>query len=146
MLKFDTNDTTVLIAYEDFILTVYIIIVKLYHRYAHQKLQKNNILDDKLTDLEIITISLCGQLASIDCENAWYSFLKKNYKHLFPNLCNRSRFNKTRRALFQTTELLRQKLSSAFMMQCSSSSLQTAASWRLSVSTASETDPSQCAS
>ena len=45
-----------------------------------------------------------------------YSFVKRNYRHLFPNLCSRSCFNRTRRALLQTTELLRQKLPSAFMM------------------------------
>lgn len=67
-----------------------------------------------MSDLEIITISICGELAGIDSENAWFSFVKKNYRHLFPNLCSRSCFNRTRRALLQTTELLRQKLSSAF--------------------------------
>lgn len=120
MLKFDTNDTTVLSTFEDFILTVYVIIDELYRCYAPPEVAKRrNILDAKLTDSEIIAISLCGELAGIDSENAWYSFVKKNYKHLFPNLCNRSRFNRTRRALLQTTELLRQKLSCAFMMPCS---------------------------
>lgn len=71
-------------------------------------------LDARLLDSEIITISLCGELAGIDSENAWYSFVKRNYQHLFLNLCSRSRFNRTRRALLQTTELLRKKLSSAF--------------------------------
>ena len=40
--------------------------------------------------------------------------MKKNYRYLFPNLCSRSRFNRTRRALLQTTELLRQKMISVF--------------------------------
>ena len=57
----------------------------------------------------IITISLCGELLGVDSENAWFSFVKKNYRHLFPQLCSRSRFNRTKRALMQTTELLRQK-------------------------------------
>lgn len=35
---------------------------------------------------------------------------KRNYRHLFPRLCCRTRFNRTRRALLQVTELLRQKL------------------------------------
>ena len=67
-----------------------------------------------MSDPEIITISICGELAGIDSENAWFSFVKKNYRHLFPKLCSRSRFNRTRRALLQTTELLRQKMISAF--------------------------------
>lgn len=67
-----------------------------------------------MSDPEIITISICGELAGVDSENAWFSFVKKNYRHLFPNLCSRSRFNRTRRALLQTTELLRQKMISVF--------------------------------
>lgn len=67
-----------------------------------------------MSNPEIITISICGELAGIDFENTWFAFVKKNYHHLFPNLCSRSRYNRTRRALFQTTELLRQKMISAF--------------------------------
>ena len=37
-----------------------------------------------------------------------------NRRHLFPQICSRSRFNRTRRALMQTTELLRQKQISSF--------------------------------
>lgn len=47
-------------------------------------------------------------------ENAWFSFVKKNYSHLFPHIGSRSRFNRTRRALLQTTDLLRQKMASVF--------------------------------
>lgn len=115
MLKFHTNDTTLLATFEDFITTVFVMIDDLYRRYAPPEVAKRrHALDAKLPDSEIITVSLCGELAGIDSENAWYSFVKRNYQHLFPNLCSRSRFNRTRRALLQTTELLRQKLSSVF--------------------------------
>lgn len=117
LLKFHTNDTTTLTNFEDFILIVYVIVDELYHRYAPLEVTgRRHVLDAKLSDSEIITISLCGELVGVDSENAWYSFVKKNYRHLFPDLCSRSRFNRTRRALLQTTELLRQKFSSAFMM------------------------------
>jgi hypothetical protein len=75
---------------------------------------RKRISDAKLSDSEIITISLCGELLGIDSENAWYNFVKKNYRYLFPNLCSRSRFNRTRRALLQVTNLLREKLSEKF--------------------------------
>lgn len=115
MSKFHTNHTTVLATFEDFLTTVFVIIDDLYCRYAPPEVTKRrHVLDAKLSDSEIITISLCGELAGIDSENAWYSFVKRNYQHLFPNFCSRSRFNRTRRALLQTTELLRQKLPSAF--------------------------------
>ena len=115
MLKFQNNNTTLIATFEDFILTVYVVIDDLYHQFAPPEvISRRHVLDAKLSDPEIITISICGELAGIDSENAWFSFVKKNYRYLFPNLCSRSRFNRTRRALLQTTELLRQKLISAF--------------------------------
>ncbi len=120
MLKFQDNNTTIIATFEDFILTVYVLIDDLYHQFAPPEVtSRRNILDAKLSDSEIITISICGELAGIDSENAWFSFVKKNYRHLFPNLCSRSRFNRTRRALLQTTELLRQKMASAFSIPSS---------------------------
>ena len=115
MLKFQNNNTTLIATFEDFILTVYVVIDDLYHQFAPPEvISRRHVLDAKLSDPEIITISICGELAGIDSENAWFSFVKKNYRHLFPNLCSRSRFNRTRRALLQTTELLRQKMISVF--------------------------------
>lgn len=75
---------------------------------------RRNVQQAQLSDHEIITISLCGEMAGIDSESAWYSFVKKNYHHLFQKLCSRIRFNRTRRALLPTTELLRQELASVF--------------------------------
>lgn len=43
-----------------------------------------------------------------------FLFVKKYYCHLFPLIGSPSRFNRTRRALLQTTDLLRQKMASAF--------------------------------
>lgn len=86
-----------------------------YHQFAPLEVtSRRHILDVKLSDPEIITISIFGELADIDFENAWFSFVKKNYHYLFPNLCSRSHFNRTRRVLLQTTELLRQKMISVF--------------------------------
>ena len=115
MLKFHNNDTTIIATFEDFILTTYVIIDDLYQCFAPPEVKKRrHVLDAKLSDSEIITIALCGELVGIDSENAWLSFVKKNYRHLFPHLCSRTRFNRTRRALMQITELLRQKIISAF--------------------------------
>lgn len=108
MLKFQNNNTTFIANFEDFILTVYVVIDDLYHQFAlSEVIHRRHVLDAELSAPEIITISLCGELEGIDSENAWFSFVKKNYHHLFPQLCNRSRFNRTRRAMMQTTELCR---------------------------------------
>lgn len=50
---------------------------------APEVTSRRHILDAKLSDPEIITISICGELAGIDSENAWFSFVKKNYRYLF---------------------------------------------------------------
>lgn len=120
MLKFQDNHTTVIATFEDFILTVYVIIDDFYRQFAPPEvMHRRHVLDAKLSDPEIITIGICGELAGIDSENAWFCFVKRNYRHLFPNLCSRSRFNRTRRALLQTTELLRQKLAAVFSVPVS---------------------------
>jgi len=117
MLKFQDNHTTIIATFEDLILTVYVMIDDLNQKYAPKTVSgRRHIQDAKLSDSEIITISICGELVGIDSENAWFSFVKRNYRHLFPRLCSRSRFNRTRRALLQLTELLREKLLSAFSM------------------------------
>ena len=120
MLKFQDDYTTIITTFEDFILLVYTIIDDLYHQFVPSSVsQRRNVDTAKMSDSEIITLSICGELAGIDSENAWYSFVKRNYRHLFPRLCSRTRFNRTRRALLQVTELLRQKLTHSFPIQTS---------------------------
>lgn len=115
MLKFQTNHITLPVTFEDFLLTLYVILDDLYRCFAPPEVSgRRHASDAKLSDSELITIALCGELAGVDSERAWYSFVKRNYRHLFPHFCSRSRFNRTRRALLQTTELLRQKLLAVF--------------------------------
>lgn len=120
MLKFQDDYTTLIANFEDFILLVYTIIDDLYQQFVPASVsQRRNVDTAKMSDSEIITLSICGELVGIDSENAWYSFVKRNYQHLFPKLCSRTRFNRTRRALLQVTELLRQKLAQSFPMPTS---------------------------
>lgn len=111
MLKFQSEYITSISKFEDFILTLYVIIDDLYQSYApHCVRNRKNIQYAKLTDPEIITIGICGELVGIDSENAWFAFVSKNYRNLFPHLCSRSRFHRIRKSLLQVTELLREKL------------------------------------
>lgn len=115
MLKFKDDYTTLTATFEDFILLVYTVIDDLYQRSVPVCVsQRRNVHTAKMSDSEIITLSICGELIGIDSEKAWYSFVKRNYRHLFPHLCCRTRFNRTRRVLLQVTELLRQKLAQSF--------------------------------
>lgn len=120
MLKFQDDYTTLIATFEDFILLVYTIIDDLYQQFAPASVsQRRNVDTAKMSDSEIITLSICGELIGMDSENAWYSFVKRNFRHLFPTLCCRTRFNRTRRALLQVSELIRQKLSQSFPVPAS---------------------------
>ncbi len=115
MLKFQDNHTTIIETFEDFVLLTFTVIDDLYQQFIPSHVSKRrNHQYSKMSDSEIITICICGGLAGIDSENAWYSFVKRNLRHLFPNFCSRTRFNRTRRALLQVTELIREKLVSTF--------------------------------
>ena len=72
MLKFQTNYTTTMQNFEDFILVVFVLIDDLYQTYAPVSvIQRRNVEQAKLSDSEIITISICGELVGIDSEKAW---------------------------------------------------------------------------
>ena len=115
MLKFQSNYNTTIENLEDFILIVFVLIDDLYQEYTPSSIsQRRQIQTAKLSDSEIITIAICGEVMGIASERAWFSFVKKNLRYLFPRLGSRSRFNRTRRALCSTTELLREKLLSVF--------------------------------
>lgn len=68
----------------------------------------------KMNDLEVVALSCCMEALSIDSENLLWSKLKTDYASLFPNLIDRSRFNRRRRRLtpfiLQVQELISSKL------------------------------------
>ena len=115
MLKFQEDYTTCIGNFEDFITFIFILVDDLYKESAPDCVKfRRNIKSAILSDSEIITIAICGELLGIDSEKAWLSFVKRNYSHLFPKMCDRSRFNRTRRNLLQTMNLIFFKLSSYF--------------------------------
>ena len=66
----------------------------------------------KMSDLEIVALSLTAEFMSIDSEN---SLFKEINKQQIPNLIERSQFNKRRRKLFFFLEEVRVKLASHFL-------------------------------
>jgi len=66
----------------------------------------------KMTDLEVIALSLTAEFMSIDSEN---SLFKQINQQEIPNLIERSQFNKRRRKLFSLLEKTRIKLASRFL-------------------------------
>lgn len=53
----------------------------------------------KMNDIEIVALSCCMEALGIDSENLLWSKLKTDYASLFPNLIDRSRFNRRRKRL-----------------------------------------------
>lgn len=84
----------------DLFTSIFVIIDDIYKEIIPLKIKnRRNILESKLSDSEIITISIVGELLGIDSEKSFFSFLKREYKNLFPNMCDRTRFNRTKRNL-----------------------------------------------
>lgn len=71
MLKFQDDYTTLITTFEDFILLVYTIIDNLYQQLVPSSVsQRRNVTTAKMSDSEIITLSICSELISIDSEKA----------------------------------------------------------------------------
>jgi len=111
MLEFHKNNCTMKIVDLNHLITVvYVIVDDIYQTFTptHIK-ERRNINTCILSDSEIITISIVGELLTIDSENAWFNFCKKNLRHLFPKFCDRTRFNRTRRSLHKVIEEIMNK-------------------------------------
>jgi hypothetical protein len=67
---------------------------------------------EKMSDLEVVALSLTAEFMSIDSEN---SLFKEIDNQQIPNLIERSQFNKRRRKLFLFLEEVRTKLASQFL-------------------------------
>jgi len=61
--------------------------------------RRNNVEKMKLNDIEIITISITGEMVGADSERGWYSYCQKNFADIFGEFCERSRYNRIRRNL-----------------------------------------------
>ena len=98
MSKFQAEYSIARQSFEDFILVVYVLVDDLYKKVAPDGVKCRRNMDKALfSDSEIITIALCGEIVGVDSESAWYSFVKKNFRQLFPRMCERSQFNRARR-------------------------------------------------
>jgi len=95
--------------------TVFVIIDDLYQAVVPKEVKERLSKEKaKLSDSEIITISIIGEMMSNDSEKAWLSYVSKNMRDLFPCMCERSRFNRTRRNLVRVIDYIRICLNSSF--------------------------------
>ena len=66
----------------------------------------------KMSDVEIITLSLLGEAIGIDSENYLFGKIKSDHHQDFPNLIDRSRFNRRRKRLADLIARLNDQVSS----------------------------------
>ncbi|WP_058485035.1 IS982 family transposase [Defluviitalea phaphyphila] len=115
MLKLNNYSITEIENLKDFFTVSFVIIDDIYQEIIPDNIRnRKNINLAILSDSEIITIALVGELLTIDSENAWFKFVKKNFKDLFPKLCDRSRFNRTRKNLSSVIDEVRKQLTNFF--------------------------------
>ena len=65
----------------------------------------------KMTDCEIIALSLCQEALSIDSENLFWSKLKTDYHDEFPNIVHLTRYNLRKKRLARFIMFLNKKMS-----------------------------------
>lgn len=78
---------------------------------------RRNISTSIMHDSEIVTIALVGELLTIDSENVWSGYCKKNVRELFLKFPCRTRFNRTHRGLFKVIEIIRKGLNELLCTQ-----------------------------
>lgn len=70
----------------------------------------------KMTDCEIIALSLTSESLEIDSENYLWGKLKCDHSSDFPNLIDRSNFNRRRKKLYPYIELLNQTVANEMIL------------------------------
>jgi len=107
MLELNKYSTNKMEDLKNFFTVAFVIIDDIYNEIAPTYIRKcRNIKDVILCDSEIITIRIVGELLTIDSEKSWFTFVKRNFKDLFPCMCDRTRFNRTRRNLHAIIEAI----------------------------------------
>lgn len=100
-----------ILSLEDLFIVCFVIIDDLYQLAVPENVKHRAGAPPSLSDSEVITIVIVGELFGMDVEIRWYTFVKQHYLHLFPAPNERSRFNRRRRDLCQVINLLRDRLS-----------------------------------
>jgi len=124
MLELRNYCTTEVRNLQGFMTIIFVVIDDLYEEVTPTSIKmRQNKGSAKMSDSEIMTIAITGETIGIDSETAWYKFVKKNYSHLFPEMCDRTRYNRTRRDLAGVTTLIWQRLNDVMEVYFSSDRL-----------------------
>ncbi|RDY22492.1 IS982 family transposase [Romboutsia maritimum] len=87
----------------DFFIIIYTILDDVYLKVTPKHIQnRRNVGESNLSDSEIITIATVGEAFGATSEKSWFNFIKREYKDLFPEIGDRTRFNRTKINLHDT--------------------------------------------
>ena len=85
MLELQDHFTTEIENIKDLTTTIFVIVDDIYKEVVPSVVKARKQWNTaKLSDSEIITISMLGELLGHDSENAWVSYVSKNMRDLFP--------------------------------------------------------------
>lgn len=102
-------------ALDDLFLLVYALLDDLYHDLVPDEIRfRPGHERCDLCDAEVLTLSLMQEALSIDSETAFIRFTRRNYLALFPELIERSRYHRRRKALVGVQQMLFGHLTARF--------------------------------
>lgn len=108
-----TNEATT--SLEDLFLIIFCLVDDLYkdlvpetvrYRSQHHRIT--------MSDAEVLTLSIMQEALSMDSEESFLRFVRRNYLYLFPHLLSRDRYHRRRRALTEVTLMLFRHLAAFF--------------------------------
>ena len=99
------KDTT--IDMETLIIVIFIIVDDWYQEQGVKLVTGKQGCKPLFSDSELITLMLCMDIIPFPSERQFYGFIRANYLRLFPNLIDRSQFNRRARSLRLLIEELR---------------------------------------
>lgn len=100
---------------EDMFLLVFCFIDDLYNEHVPALIRRRSQYERiECSDSEVLTLSVMQEALSMDSEESFLRFVRKNYLPLFPLLPSRDRYNRRRRALMETSLVLFRQLAAFF--------------------------------
>jgi len=133
MLNVPAQPVMLQVSLEEVLTVVYVLVDDIYKKLfgSQQFFRRSPNHEPAFTDAEIITLALVAELASYESDRAWWNFIHKNFRPLFPRLCDRTRYGRRLKRLRSGIELVRQHL--CFLMNVDLSRLRVVDSFPVSL-------------
>jgi hypothetical protein len=132
-LNVPAQPVTLDLSLEEVLTVVYVLVDDIYKKLfvSSKFFRRSPNHEPAFTDAEIITLAIVAELASYESDRAWWNFIHKNFRPLFPQLCDRTRYGRRLKRLRSGLELVRQHL--CFLMNVDLSRLRVVDSFPVSL-------------